>query len=115
MRFRATTRAHVARSCARSFRSFPPLASLLSLLRFAVERYRRGFRRGPIAFRQRNLRGKDAGGGATRAERECLLHTHLCTHIHNILYKQWQKYYESLYATLEFVYHERIKRGESPE
>lgn len=42
-------------------------------------------------------------------------YTHLCTHIHNILYKQWQNYYESLYATLEFVYHERIKRGESPE
>lgn len=65
--------------------------------------------------RYSNLRGKDAGGGAIRVGRECLCYIHLCTHIHNILYKQWQNYYESLYATLKFVYHERIKRGEAPE
>lgn len=79
----SANRALVARSRARPFRSFPPLTSLFSLLRFTVERYRHGDSVGPdyppTAKSVRNGRGRrrDSCGARVSA-------THIYVHIYII-------------------------------
>jgi len=75
----------------------------------------------PPSVRRAKFADGENGRRARRRElcagRKCVCCIHLCTLIHNArcISNGKRSYYESLYATLEFVYHERIKRGESPE
>lgn len=50
-----------------------------------------------------------------RWKRRSGLATYIYVHIYIIYYISNCNYYESLYATLKFVYHGRIKRGEYPK